>query len=45
MRNSDFVNDSKGRFTPEPYILCPWVPIWSTLRTHVDQMGAHGHKM
>ena len=30
---------------PEPYILCPWVPIWSTLGTHVDQMDAHGHKM
>ena len=26
-------------------ILCPWAPIWSTFGTHVDQMGAHGHKM
>ena len=28
----------------EPYILCPWAPIWSAFGTHVDQMGAHGHK-
>ena len=32
-------------FAPEPNILDPWAPIWSTLGTHVDQRGAHGHKM
>ena len=25
----------------EPYILCPWAPIWSTLGTHVNQIGTH----
>ena len=35
----------KTQLFAQPYILCPWVPIWSTLGIHVDQMGAHGHKM
>ena len=29
----------------KPHQQSPWPPIWSTLGTHVDQMGAHGHKM
>ena len=34
-----------SRSPTKPYILYPWAPVWSTSGAHVDQMGAHGHKM
>ena len=35
----------RNLFMAEPNILCPWASIWSTLGTHVNQMGTHGHTM